>query len=192
MPSKQTRRPEPQSIIEHRQVAARDIPDDIGVYALCDLDEVPIYVGQSSDGIRTRVRRHITSARSDIIANRQIDVWEVAYVWCWPVTSKDHLDPLEQFLFHEFHPRSPLMNGKVPPPPTNQAITVPDKVVVKLLPDNEVMSRRRVELRLPRQAKHFGDLLDHYLNVKNSGELLLSLEAHFDRLHQYFEQLRGN
>ena len=31
-----------------------------------------------ADGIRSRVARHLTSARSDIIANRQIDVWEIA------------------------------------------------------------------------------------------------------------------
>jgi hypothetical protein len=61
------------------------LTNKIGCYVLCDLDEVPIYVGQSVDGIRARVRRHLTSARSDIIANRQIDVWEIAYVWAYPV-----------------------------------------------------------------------------------------------------------
>ena len=192
MPSKRIHRPEPQSVIEHRREAAKELPTEIGVYSLCDLDEVPIYVGQSRDGIRARVRRHITSARSDIIANRQIDVWEVAYVWCWPVPSAENLDPLEQLLFHEFHPRSPLMNGRVPPFPAKRSVSVPDKIVVKILPDDEVASRRRVELRLPRQAKHLGDLLDHYLNVKDSGELLLSLEAHFDRLKRYFSQLSSN
>jgi len=50
----------------------------IGVYALCDLDGMPVYVGQSTDGIRARVQRHLTSARSDVIANRMIDVWEIA------------------------------------------------------------------------------------------------------------------
>ena len=58
--------------ISFRQKALSKLTDEIGVYALCDLDEVPIYVGQSIDGIRSRVRRHLTSARSDIIANRQV------------------------------------------------------------------------------------------------------------------------
>ena len=39
----------------------------IGCYVLCDLDQVPIYVDQSVDGIRSRVNRHLTSARSDIM-----------------------------------------------------------------------------------------------------------------------------
>jgi excinuclease UvrABC nuclease subunit len=62
----------------HRSKVLGGLTNEIGVYALCDLDQVPIYVGQSVDGIRTRVRRHLTSARSDVIANRQIDVWEIA------------------------------------------------------------------------------------------------------------------
>ena len=58
-----------------RKNAVRTLTNQIGVYVLADLDNVPIYVGQSKDGIRSRVARHLTSARSDIIANRQIDVW---------------------------------------------------------------------------------------------------------------------
>jgi hypothetical protein len=68
-----------------RQEAVKEIPSGPGVYALCDLDGVPLYVGQSVDGIQARVRRHLTSARSDIIANRMIDIWEVASVRCWEV-----------------------------------------------------------------------------------------------------------
>ena len=86
----------------------------IGVYALCDLDGVPMYVGQSKDGIRSRVARHLTSARSDIIANRQIDVWEIGWVWAYPVKTVDELDPLEALLYHSFNPKSQLMNGTVP------------------------------------------------------------------------------
>lgn len=66
---------------------------------LCDLDEVPIYVGQSVDGIRSRVNCHLTSARSDIIANRQIDVWEIAWVWAYPVEDKAQINSVEDALF---------------------------------------------------------------------------------------------
>lgn len=57
-----------------RKRAVASLTNQVGVYILADLDNVPIYVGQSKDGIRARVARHLTSARSDIIANRQIDV----------------------------------------------------------------------------------------------------------------------
>src|SRR5437879_2993670 len=79
--------------IQFRTTAARSLPKETGVYALCDLDEIPIYVGQSVDGIRARVRRHLTSARSDVIANRQLDVWEIAFVWAWPVAERRKLKP---------------------------------------------------------------------------------------------------
>lgn len=179
------------SIIRYRARQASRIPAPIGVYALCDLDEVPIYVGKSVDGIRARVRRHITSARSDIIANRQIDVWEVAYVWCWELADEGKLPALEGHLFHRFHAASPLMNGQIPKRVKKLGFKEPDKVVVQLLPDDEIKNRRRPENRLPRQAKHFGDLLDHYLNVKDTRELRLALVAHFSRLQAYFEHLRS-
>jgi len=90
-----------------RRRAVRTLTAKIGCYVLCDLDQVPIYVGQSVDGIRSRVNRHLTSARSDIIANRQIDVWEIAWVWTYPVDKADEIGPLEVALFHEFHKKSP-------------------------------------------------------------------------------------
>lgn len=60
---------------------------------LCDLDEVPIYVGKSIDGIRNGVRRHLTSARSDTIAKRRLDVWEVAFVWAYPCVTNQYCAP---------------------------------------------------------------------------------------------------
>jgi hypothetical protein len=41
-----------------RRKAVRALTNKIGCYVLCDLDQVPIYVGQSVDGIRSRVNRH--------------------------------------------------------------------------------------------------------------------------------------
>jgi excinuclease UvrABC nuclease subunit len=102
-----------------RKDAVATLTGQIGVYVLCDLDNIPVYVGQTNDGIRKRVQRHLTSARSDVIANRQIDVWEIAFVWEYPVEEKTDLDPLEATLFHNFNSKSRLMNGtnpiKIPP-----------------------------------------------------------------------------
>ena len=81
------------------------------------------------------------------------------------------------------------MNGTIPPPVKPLGFQVPEEVRVLLMPEAEVESRQRVELRLPRQAKQFLDLLDHYLNVKQSSELHLALKAHFARLQEYFNRL---
>jgi hypothetical protein len=85
-----------------RRRAVRTLTNAIGCYVLCDLDEVPIYVGQSVDSIRARVNRHLTSARSDIIANRQIDVWEIAWVWAYPVKNKRRLALSKTHCFTNF------------------------------------------------------------------------------------------
>jgi excinuclease UvrABC nuclease subunit len=92
----------------YRKKQLRQLPGQTGVYVLCDLNEVPIYVGQSTDGIRARVLRHLTSARSDVIANRMLDVWEVAFVWAWPIEDKLQIDHLEQYLYHRFNRKSKL------------------------------------------------------------------------------------
>lgn len=170
----------------YRGKQAKLLPAQIGVYALCDLDEVPIYVGQSEDGIRARVRRHLTSARSDVIANRQIDVWEIAYVWAWPVANTNQLDPLEAYLFYRFNAQKTLMNGTRPAQIPALSFQEPAMTRVQVMEDEEIESRKDPARRLPRQADHFGRLVDHILNVKDNEQLRLSLVAHFERLTLYY------
>jgi len=173
--------------LSYRASQVRLIERNIGVYVLCDLDEVPIYVGQSEDGIQSRVRRHLTSARSDVIANRQIDVWEIAFVWAWPVQEKIHLNTLEAFLFHRFNDNKTLMNGSKPQIIEALDFTEPEKQCVQIMEDDEIHTRRDPALRLPRQIEHVGRLVDHILNVKDSAQLRTSLVAHFERLKNYYE-----
>src|SRR5215472_5574667 len=103
-----------------RRRAVSTLTSSVGVYILCDLDQVPIYVGRSSDGIRARVNRHLTSARSDIIANRQIDVWEIAWVWAYPCKDPTERTELEALLYHHWNAKNALMNGSIPYMPTQQ------------------------------------------------------------------------
>lgn len=173
-----------------RKQAVRQLTAEIGAYVLCDLDEVPIYVGQSKDGIRQRVARHLTSARSDIIANRQIDLWEIAYVWAYPVTAKEAIDALEAALFHAFNPLSPLMNGTVPPLSAVLAIPTPAQKI-QVMPDAEIRSRQDAAQRLPRQANHYAQIVDHFLAVKNSPQIARAMDAHFKRLQKYHATLLG-
>jgi hypothetical protein len=169
----------------------KQIPRTVGAYALCDLDNIPIYVGCSSDGIQNRVRRHLTSARSDIIANRLIDVWELAYVWSWTVEIKAHIKPLEAYLFHNFDSKKKLMNGTIPAKPSQQpSFPIPEPVVVPLLPDDDRELRRQATYRFPRQIEHLGRLVDHILNVKDSKQLHRALVAHFERLRTYYEAFK--
>lgn len=174
-----------------RKSAVKQITNAIGCYALCDLDGVPIYVGQSVDGIRSRVNRHLTSARSDIIANRQIDVWEIAWVWAYPVAKSADITELENSLFHAFHGESPLMNGKVPPKPASANPPPEPTQRVQVMADAEIREKQDPALRLPRQIEHYSQIVGHFLAVKDSKEIAFAMQAHFARLKRYHESLLG-
>lgn len=176
--------------IEFRKRQVRQITNQIGCYALCDLDGVPIYIGQSRDGIRSRVNRHLTSARSDVIANRQVDVWEIAYVWAYPVENLQEIDPLEDRLVLYFNSRKTLMNGKLPAgtPP----VDIPESAQkIQVMAQSEIEEKRDPALRLPRQAEHYSQILGHFLAVKRSKEIQRAIHAHFERLSTYHTQLQN-
>ena len=168
-----------------RTKALSGLTDSLGVYALCDLDGVPIYVGQSVDGIRTRVRRHLTSARSDIIANRMIDVWEIAYVWAWPVDVIEKVAQLEQHLFARFDAQKQLMNGKALMSYTTLPFNEPDVQKLQVIEEAERIDRLAPALRLPRQIQQYLALVDYIQTVKDEAHLKRSLRAHFERLVAY-------
>ncbi len=150
-----------------------------------------MYVGQSIDGIRSRVNRHLISARSDIIANRQIDVWEIAWVWTYPVTDMASIGPLEDALFHEFHGKSALMNRKAPKKPATHFELPTPAQKVQVVSDGEIAEKRDPALRLPRQAEHYSQIVGHFLAVKNSREIAGAIQAHFERLEKYHNELLG-
>ena len=171
-----------------RKKAMKELPISTGVYVLCDLDGVPIYVGQSKDGIRSRVSRHLTSARSDIIANRQIDVWEIAYVLAYPIANVHEITPTENRLYHHFNKKSKLMNGTIPRLPPKAPIPKPS-VKVQVMSDKEIVERKTPEQRLPRQANHYAQIVGHFLAVKNSMQIAGAMDAHFERLKKYHTSL---
>lgn len=175
-----------QDSLTYRKIALTTLTNEVGVYALCDLDGTPIYVGQSVDGIRARVNRHLTSARSDIIANRQIDVWEIAYVKAWPAANSSDIPDLEATLFNVFNSNKTLMNGSI----LKLSVPIPNPLpeplqTVQVMSDDDIKVRRDPMLRLPRQIEHIGRLVDHILSVKDSSQLRRSLNAHFERLEGY-------
>ncbi len=168
-----------------RRKALAQLTTKIGVYVLCDLDNVPIYVGQSVDGIRTRVQRHMTSARSDIIANRQVDVWEIAWIWAFPLDERSEINDLEARLFQHFHSRSKLFNGSSPKRTSISDIVPSPTQVIQVLSDKDVADRRDPAQRLPRQAGHYASIVGHFVAVKNSAQIAGAMEAHFERLAKY-------
>lgn len=174
-------------IKDFRKNSLRNLTNEKGVYALCDLDRNPIYIGQSKDGIRTRVSRHLTSARSDVIANRQLDIWEICEVWAWPVEDTTLIDDLETYLINHYNTISPLVNGKLPAQ-TVSTPTLPSKQTVEIMTAEERSMRLDPSRRLPRQMEHLTNLFSHILEVKNNTEQRRMLRVHFHRTDVYYKK----
>jgi len=56
-----------------------------GVYAFFDYDGEPIYVGQTNEMLRSRIRRHLTNQRTDAVAMSVLDPFEVFSIEVWPI-----------------------------------------------------------------------------------------------------------
>lgn len=101
-----------------------------GVYAFFDYDGEPIYVGQTNERLRTRIRRHLTNQRTDAVAMSVLDPFEVFEIEVWPLpqfeeaSSRDpaarhHLDALERLITDQAVAGSQfkaILNEKDPPP----------------------------------------------------------------------------
>jgi hypothetical protein len=93
-PNKAPGAPEDVEAIRLWLVAAFEEMDDegrlvgdakFGVYAFFDYDGEPIYVGQTREGLRTRIRRHLTNQRTDAVAMNVLDPFEVLEIAMWPL-----------------------------------------------------------------------------------------------------------
>lgn len=62
-----------------------------GVYAFFDYDVEPIYVGQTNEKLRTRIRRHLNQ-RTDAVAMSVLDPFEVFEIEVWPLPELQGID----------------------------------------------------------------------------------------------------
>ena len=83
------------------------------------------------------------------------------------------------------------MNGKAPKPPTNQAKSPEPLQRVQVMSDAEIAEKKDPAFRLPRQAEHYSQIVGPFLAVKNSREIAGAIQAHFERLQKYHQQLLG-
>jgi len=90
-----------------------------GVYAFYDYDGEPIYVGQTKEKLRTRIRRHLTNQRTDAVVMNVLDPFEVLDIEMWPLWELDdptlskaekleRLNQAEYTVFQDVLKQSPL------------------------------------------------------------------------------------
>lgn len=141
-----------------------------GCYAFFDYDDEPIYVGQTNEALRVRIRRHLTNQRTDAVAMNVLDPFEVKSIEVWPlaefqdVNSKDkdamayamaHLNALERQITETCVAASKfneILNEKDPPPGT-KVVEVPKSFRGTILSDRVLELRGHPDLRNARRAQ---------------------------------------
>jgi hypothetical protein len=140
-----------------------------GVYAFFDYDGEPIYVGQTNEQLRTRIRRHLTNQRTDAVAMSVLDPFEVFEIEVWPlpqfqsVSPKDKelapparalLDALERQITAQAVANSKfkaILNEK-DPPPGSLVTEIPPSFRGRIVSERVLELRGHPDFRIARRA----------------------------------------
>lgn len=136
-----------------------------GVYLFYDYDGEPIYVGQTSEMLRVRIRRHLTNQRTDAVAMSVLDPLEVAEVEMWTFWDLGDADPgaildaaeftvfkmaLERSRFDAILNEYPITGDR--------EIALPESVRRSILPAAERAALEHPDVRLARRAQTIASL----------------------------------
>jgi hypothetical protein len=138
-----------------------------GVYAFYDYDGEPIYVGQTFEGLSSRIGRHLTNQRTDAVAMNVLDPFEVAEICVWPLDlnhlkedeQKAYLDRAEFTVFQTVIKESKLgavLNEK--PPHIAEEVKLPKCHRKRIIPDDIFPHRKHPDTRIARRASTIASL----------------------------------
>jgi hypothetical protein len=136
-----------------------------GVYAFFDYDGEPIYVGQTNERVRTRIRRHLTNQRTDAVAMSVLDPFEVLEVEVWPLAdlqgvsgadpqARLRLNALELLITQGAVERSrfkAILNEK-DPPPGRMVVEAPLSLRARIVSERVFELRAHPDFRLARRS----------------------------------------
>ena len=135
-----------------------------GVYAFYDYDGEPIYVGQTAEKLRARIRRHLTNQRTDAVAMNVLDPFEVAEIEVWPLFEVGDdvaamLNAAEYTVFQQVLQSSALkavLNEKnIQQTPL---IKLPPSVRGRIIPEEIYEQLKHPDLRIARRASTIANL----------------------------------
>ncbi len=154
-----------------------------GVYAFFDYDGEPIYVGQTYEGLRARIGRHLTNQRTDAVAMHVLDPFEVLTVKLWPFfeledlvkalpagsserkaeleKAKAHLEKAEYTVYQKLVKASKyhaILNEKDVPGGPSSIVPLPDAAEFKIVPEAVYDSRKHPDIRIARRAGTIANL----------------------------------
>lgn len=138
-----------------------------GVYIFYDYDGEPIYVGQTNEMLRTRIRRHLTNQRTDAVAMSVLDPFEVYEIEVFPLpqfqeiasaadraNARAHLNALEHAVYAKAIAGSQfkaILNEKDPPAPT-VTVDIPPSFKMRVVSDEVAKIRSHPDFRVARRS----------------------------------------
>lgn len=172
-----------------------------GVYAFFDYDGEPIYVGQTNEMLRTRIRRHLTNQRTDAVAMSVLDPFEVYEIEVWPLPdlqgvgsrdtgAKRRLDALERLITEQAVERSTfkaILNEKDPPPGL-LAVEAPASLRGCIVSDRVYELRSHPDFRIARRSLVISRLAQVISERKVQGGLRRVLKTQARRLQWLAER----
>lgn len=135
----------------------------IGVYAFYDFDGEPIYVGQTTEDFGTRIGRHLRGQRSDTLAYRILDPFEVAEMELYPVEhlraqpAKERRTQVDAFEYSAYvraiqnSKYKAILNEKIPP--VSPVGGLPTSYRFDLVPEDMREDREHPDVRIARRAE---------------------------------------
>ncbi|MGV7551968.1 GIY-YIG nuclease family protein [Mycobacterium kansasii] len=133
----------------------------IGVYAFYDFDGEPIYVGQTLEDFGTRIGRHLRGQRSDTLAYRILDPFEVAEMELYPLEylradpdKRAKVDAAEYSVYLHAIEQSKykaILNEKIPP--VSSPVALPPAMRFNLIPEGMREDREHPDVRIARRAE---------------------------------------
>ena len=136
-----------------------------GVYLFYDYDGEPIYVGQSRESLRGRIRRHLTNQRTDAVAMSVLDPFEVAEIEMWPfwnlasAEAREILNRAEFTIYQKSLKKSKfsvILNEKEIK--ATEEIALPKSVRASVLPLSLRRQREHPDIRLARRSRTIANL----------------------------------
>ncbi len=139
-----------------------------GVYAFFDYDGEPIYVGQTKEKLRVRIRRHLTNHRTDAVAMNVLDPFEVADIEMWPLWDLEHLsatsaiqklNAAEFTVFQKVLAQSSfnaVLNEK--DIVGSEPVDLPTSKRVRIIPPELFEARKHPDVRIARRASTIANL----------------------------------
>lgn len=135
-----------------------------GVYLFYDYDGEPIYVGQTSEELRVRIRRHLTNQRTDAVAMSILDPFEVAEIEMWPFWNltdnvRETLNRAEFTVYEQALRQSrfgAVLNEREVAPA--EVMNLPPSIRASILSDELRQQREHPDVRLARRARTIAEL----------------------------------